>query len=143
MEPGRLYLFGPGATTQRILHAHGIADGTLLGVDAVQDGRLVGRDLGEVGDPGAARPSPATIVTGVVGGQGFLFGRGNQPLGPRVLERVGRDAILVVAGMEKLTALDPLRLVIDTGDAAVDAMLSGWIRVRTAPGRSTLVRVGT
>ena len=47
MEPGRVYLFGPGLTTQRILHALGIRDGTLLGVDAVQDGRLIGRDLGE------------------------------------------------------------------------------------------------
>ena len=60
-----------------------------------------------------------------------------------MLARVGRERILVVAGLEKLAALDPLRLVVDTGDPAVDAMLSGWMRVRTAPGRSTLVRVGS
>ena len=83
----------------------------------------------------------AAIVVGVVGGQGFLFGRGNQQLGPRVLRRVGRDAITVVAGMEKLAALRPLQLVTDTGDEAVDAMLAGWHRVRTGPGRSTMVRV--
>ena len=142
MEPGRVYLFGPGVTTQRILHALGIRDGTLLGVDAVQDGRLIGRDLGEAAILAILDRHPATIVAGVIGGQGFLFGRGNQPLSARVLARVGRERILVVAGLEKLAALDPLRLVVDTGDAAVDAMLSGWMRVRTAPGRSTLVRVG-
>ena len=143
MEPGRVYLFGPGLTTQRILHAHGIGDGTLLGVDAVQDGRLIGRDLGESAILAILDRHPATIVAGVIGGQGFLFGRGNQPLSARVLARVGRERILVVAGLEKLAALDPLRLVVDTGDPAVDAMLSGWIRVRTAPGRSTMVRIGS
>jgi predicted polyphosphate/ATP-dependent NAD kinase len=142
-EPGRLYLYGPGATTRGLLRAHGIEDGTLLGVDAVRDGRLVGRDLGEAAILDLLGHGPATIVTGVVGGQGFLFGRGNQQLGPRVLARVGRDAIVVVAGMEKLVALKPLQLITDTGDAAVDAGLAGWLRVRTAPGRSTMVRVVT
>ena len=142
-EPGRLYLYGPGATTRRLLRAQGIDDGTLLGVDAVRDGRLVGRDLGEAAILDLLGHGPATIVTGVVGGQGFLFGRGNQQLGPRVLARVGRDAIVVVAGMEKLVALKPLQLITDTGDAAVDAGLAGWLRVRTAPGRSTMVRVVT
>lgn len=58
-----------------------------------------------------------------------------------MLRRVGREAVTVVAGIEKLLALHPLQLVTDTGDAAVDAMLAGWQRVRTGPGRSTSVRV--
>ena len=122
--PGRLYLYGPGATTRQVLHAQGIDGGTLLGVDAVRDGRLVGRDLSESAILGLLDEGPATIVTGVVGGQGFLFGRGNQQLGPRVIERVGRDAIVVVAGIEKLTALRPPQLITDTGDVTVDAMLA-------------------
>jgi predicted polyphosphate/ATP-dependent NAD kinase len=109
MEIGRVYLFGPGATTQRILQALEIANGTLLGVDAVQDGRLIGGDLGEPAILELLDRYPATIVAGVIGGQGFLFGRGNQPLSARV----------------------------------IDALLSGWMRVHTAPGRSTLVRVVT
>ena len=137
---GRLHLYGPGATTRRVLRAQGL-DGTLLGVDAVRDGVLVGRDLNEAGILALLEEGPAGIVLGVVGGQGFLLGRGNQQLGPRVLRHVGRGAITVVAGMEKLLALSPLELVVDTGDAAVDAMLAGWHRVRTGPGRSTMVRV--
>ena len=138
--PGRLQLYGPGATTRRVLRAQGL-EGTLLGVDAVRNGRLVGCDLNEAVILALLDEGPAAIVVGVVGGQGFLFGRGNQQLGPRVLRRVGRDAITVVAGMEKLAALRPLQLVTDTGDEAVDAMLAGWHRVRTGPGRSTMVRV--
>lgn len=143
MEPGRVHLFGPGATTRRILRALGIADGTLMGVDAVLDGRLIGRDLGEAEILALIERYPAAIVAGVIGGQGFLFGRGNQPLSARVLARVGRERIIVVAGLEKLAALEPPLLVVDTGDAAVDAMLAGWMRVRIAPGRTTMVRVVT
>ena len=141
MEAGRIYLFGPGATTRRILRTLGIEDGSLMGVDAVQDGQMIGRDLNEGAILALLDRYPATIVAGVIGGQGFLFGRGNQPLSARVISRVGRERILVVAGLEKLAALDPPRLVVDTGDPAVDAMLAGWMRVRIAPGRSTLVRV--
>ena len=106
----------------------GPGDGTLLGVDAVQDGRMIGRDLGEAAILNA-RPPSGDRRRWRLGGQGFLFGRGNQPLSARVLARVGRERILVVAGLEKLTALDPPRLVVDTGDPAVDAMLAGWMRV--------------
>ena len=116
-------------------------DGTLLGVDAVRDGRMIGRDLGEAAILKLLDAVPATVVAGVIGGQGFLFGRGNQPLSARVLGRVGRPGILVVAGLEKLTALDPPRLLVDTGDPAVDRMLAGWMRVPYGPGRSTLISV--
>ena len=102
---------------------------------------MIGRDLNEGAILALLDRYPATIVAGVIGGQGFLFGRGNQPLSARVISRVGRECILVVAGLEKLAALDPPQLVVDTGDPAVDAMLAGWMRVRIAPGRSTLIRV--
>ncbi len=46
LQPGRLYLFGPGTTTQTIMLHAGI-EGTLLGIDAVCDDRAVGRDLDE------------------------------------------------------------------------------------------------
>ena len=141
MVRGRTYLFGPGTTTARILHVLGLDRPTLLGVDAVRDGRMIGRDLGEAAILKLLESGPATVVAGVIGGQGFLFGRGNQPLSARVLARVGRPGILVVAGLEKLTALDPPRLLVDTGDPAVDHMLAGWMRVAVGPGRSTLIRV--
>ena len=107
MEPGRLYILGPGTTTRRVLERLGLR-GTLLGVDAVRDRRLVGADLGEAGLLALLEGGgPATIVVGVTGGQGFLFGRGNQAISAEVIRRVGRDSITVLAGAEKLAALDP------------------------------------
>ena len=43
MEPGCLYLSGPGSTTAAIMEQLGLAN-TLLGVDAVLDGELVASD---------------------------------------------------------------------------------------------------
>ncbi len=54
MDPRRTYLLGPGTTTKRIAAHLGVPK-TLLGVDAVRAGRLVGADLGERDLLGAAR----------------------------------------------------------------------------------------
>lgn len=146
LPPGRLTLLGPGTTTAAILGHLGLR-GTLLGVDAVRDGELVGRDLDEAGllallDGEDEQPAPVLIV-GVVGGQGALFGRGNQQLSPAVLRRIGRDRIQVVAAADKLHRLDPPRLRVDTGDEALDAELSGYVRVHVAPGRTIVMKVST
>jgi predicted polyphosphate/ATP-dependent NAD kinase len=139
LEPAVVYLFGPGTTTRLVMEALGL-EGTLLGVDAVRDGRLVGTDLGER-EILALLDRSARIVVGVTGGQGFLFGRGNQQLGPEVIRRVGRENVLAVASTAKLLALAPRRLLVETGDPAVDAMLAGWLRVRTGPDQTMLMRV--
>jgi predicted polyphosphate/ATP-dependent NAD kinase len=141
--PGRLTLVGPGSSTSRVLAALGL-EGTLLGVDAIQDGRLVGSDLDEAGLlrllDAAERPR---LLAGVVGGQGALFGRGNQQLSPRVLRRVGRDGIEVIAAADKLSGLCPPTLRVDTGDDELDAELSGYVRVRVAPRETIVMRVST
>jgi predicted polyphosphate/ATP-dependent NAD kinase len=48
MEPGCLYILGPGTTTRAIAARLGLAK-TLIGVDVVLDGRLVAADLNEAG----------------------------------------------------------------------------------------------
>jgi len=146
LPPGRLTLLGPGTSTAAVLRHLGLR-GTLLGVDAVRDGALVGRDLDEAGllallDGERERPAPALIV-GVVGGQGALFGRGNQQLSPAVLRRIGRDHIQVIAAADKLHRLNPPRLRVDTGDEALDADLAGYVRVHVAPGRTLVMKVST
>lgn len=141
MEPGRLYLIGPGTTTERIMQALGLV-GTPLGVDAVRDGALLQPDLDEAGllrllEDG----SDATLVLGVIGGQGFLLGRGNQQISARVLHRIGADNVVVVAGADKLSSLDPAVLRVDLGDVEHDPVLDGYRRVHVAPGRSIVLRV--
>ena len=143
MAPERLYLLGPGTTTAAVLAALGLS-GTLLGVDAVADGRLAGADLDEAGLLDLLERQPdARLLLGVVGGQGSLLGRGNQQLGPRVLRRLGRDRIQVLAASDKLLALSPPLLRVDTGDPALDRALSGHIRVHVAPHRTIVMKVST
>jgi predicted polyphosphate/ATP-dependent NAD kinase len=137
----RLLIFGCGTTTRRLKGAMGI-EGTLLGVDAVLGGRLIAADATEQQLLNLlARPGEATVVVSATGGQGFLFGRGNQQISAAVLRAVGRENILVVTGAQKLIALDPPVLRVDTGDAELDVALAGYIGVHTAPGQRMIMRV--
>ena len=140
MAPGTLYLIGPGRTAMRVMEALRL-EGTLLGVDAVLDRRLVGRDLSEAEILELMRGRRTQIVLGVIGGQGFVLGRGNQQVGPRVIRQVGRDGLVIVASAEKLLALPEPRLLVDTGDPDLDATLAGHVRVRTGPRRSMVMRL--
>jgi predicted polyphosphate/ATP-dependent NAD kinase len=140
---GRLTLLGPGTTTAAVLSQLGLR-GTLLGVDAVRDGELVGVDLDEEGLLALLDDAhDALLLSGVVGGQGSLFGRGNQQLSPRVLRRLGRDRIQVLAAADKLLHLSPPRLRVDTGDDALDAELCGYVRVHVGPGRTIVMKIST
>ncbi|MBA2474621.1 MAG: NAD(+)/NADH kinase, partial [Actinobacteria bacterium] len=140
MDPRRIYVLGPGTTTRRIARHLGLP-ATLLGVDAVRAGRLVGADLGERDLLDLLDGQAATLLLGVVGGQGSLLGRGNQQLSPAVLRRIGLEHVEVIAGLEKLVALDPPWLRVDTGDPGLDAELSGYRRVHVAPRRTAVFKV--
>ena len=141
MAPGVLYLIGPGTTAKRVLAALGL-EGTLLGVDAVRDGALVGRDLSEAEGLALAGAGPIGVIVGVTGGQGFVFGRGNQQIGPEAIRRAGPARLIIVASAAKLVALPAPRLLVDTGDSTLDAALAGRVRVRTGPRQSMLMRIG-
>jgi predicted polyphosphate/ATP-dependent NAD kinase len=140
MDPRRIYVLGPGTTTRRVMRRLGLPK-TLLGVDAVRAGRLLGCDLPERGLLELLGDEPATLLIGVVGGQGALLGRGNQQLSPAVLRRIGAENIEVIAGLRKLLALDPPLLHVDTGDPELDVALCGYRRVHVAPRRDIVYRV--
>jgi len=142
MEPERLYVVGPGTTTARVLEQLRLPS-TLLGVDVVRDGRLVAADVGETELLELLGTAAATIIAGVVGGQGFLFGRGNQQISAEVIRRVGVDEIVVLADEAKLNRLSPPRLRVDTGDEAVDRLLTGYRKVLVGPSRATVLRIST
>ena len=139
MEPGTLYLLGPGTTVRALAGELGV-EKTLLGIDAVVDGERVGTDLNERAildllDDYEARK----IVVTPIGGNGFVLGRGNKQFTPEVLRRVGSAHVMIVATPEKLADLDVLR--VDTGDAAVDEVLSGYREVIVGYRRARMVKV--
>jgi predicted polyphosphate/ATP-dependent NAD kinase len=130
MEPGVAYLIGPGTTTREILHVLGLS-GTLLGVDVVVDRRIEAADADERVLLETVERMPARIVVSVIGGQGYLFGRGNQQLSPRILARVGKENVIVAATPGKIFSLRGLPLLVDTGDPDVDRMLTGYVQIVT------------
>ena len=151
MEPGGLYILGPGTTTRAIARELGV-DKTLLGVDVVRaagepgsPAEMVAADANEAELLGLLdRQGEGTVVRVVVtpiGGQGYLFGRGNQQISPRVIERVGKENILVVSAPAKLHALGSAPLLVDTGDEAVDELLSGYVMVVTGYNQRAVRKV--
>jgi predicted polyphosphate/ATP-dependent NAD kinase len=83
------------------------------------------------------------IVVTVIGGQGHVFGRGNQQFSPEVIRAVGLPAIEVVATKTKLEGLTSGFVIVDTGDPDLDEALSGVHRIRTGYQDAVLMRWGT
>ncbi len=140
MLPGIRYLLGPGGTTAEIARQLGI-EGSPLGVDVIHDGAVVVRGASEQELLTEIALGPAQAVVTVIGGQGFLLGRGNQQLSASVLRALGDDALLVVASEQKLLDLRGRPLFVDTGDLDLDARLAGHIHVITGVGTSSLYAV--
>ncbi|MEA3376544.1 MAG: ATP-NAD kinase family protein [Chloroflexota bacterium] len=127
MKPGTLYLLGPGTTVRAITEELGLSK-TLLGVDAVHDGTLVGEDLNEQDILGLLEQhGERKIVVTPIGGNGFIFGRGSKQFTPTVIRAVGREHVMVVGTRQKVRQLDCLR--VDTGDLELDEILCGYIKV--------------
>lgn len=140
LSDARVSLVGPGSTMQSLLARLGV-EGSLLGVDALTNGKLLATDLNEVDILNLIADRPARIVLSVVGGQGFLFGRGNQQLSPAVISRVGAENIVIVSSLEKLSGLPGNCLLVDTGDEAVDAELAGYLPVIVSEARTVIMPV--
>jgi predicted polyphosphate/ATP-dependent NAD kinase len=117
MKPDDIYIVGPGTTTRTIADLLD-AKKTLLGVDLFIDKKLVARDVNEKQILAAIRDKTARIIITPIGGQGFVFGRGNQQLSARVIREVGLENIIVIATESKMRSLKNLR--VDTGDSELD-----------------------
>tara|TARA_R110002124_G_scaffold71090_3_gene190520 strand:- start:206 stop:1348 length:1143 start_codon:yes stop_codon:yes gene_type:complete len=142
MDSDCTYLIGPGSTTAAIMDQLALPN-TLLGVDVIRDGRVLAADADETRllQLIAEAPGPAQLVVTVIGGQGHLFGRGNQQFSPAVIRRVGLDNITVVAAKSKITALQGRPLLVDTNDAALDRELCGYRVINTGYDDNILYRV--
>ncbi|NJE09760.1 ATP-NAD kinase family protein [Thermococcus sp. MAR1] len=139
LEDG-IYFLGAGSTLKKLKDLLGI-NGTLLGVDIVEikngEARLLVKDAAEKDLLRFAGENTRVVVT-VIGGLGFLFGRGNQQFSAEVLRRIPKENIIVVATPSKLRN-GFVRVY--TGNKEVDDKLRGYIRVRVSPWMERMVRV--
>lgn len=137
-----LYIIGPGTTTRAIMSRLGLPK-TLVGVDVVSRGKCVGADVNEARLLSIIdrEDRTAKIIITPIGGQGYLFGRGNQQISPKVIREVGRDNVIVVATAEKINSLRGRPFLVDTGERAIDRMLSGYVRVVSGHDEEIIYRV--
>lgn len=140
MNDDTVYIIGAGTTTRNIMILLG-QEYTLIGVDAVCGSELVGRDLDEAALWELVSSRKCHLVITAIGGQGHIFGRGNQQLSPRVIRKIGRDNITVVATKEKLLSLPDRCMLTDTGDRELDRSLEGYVKVVTGLNERTICAV--
>ncbi|WP_253737320.1 ATP-NAD kinase family protein [Halohasta salina] len=134
VDPGRTYVLGPGSTVGAIKAALGF-EGSPIGVDVWRDGEVLALDASET-DILDALGEDNVIVVSPIGGQGFVFGRGNPQLSPAVIRRC---EVEIVASRSKLDGLSVLR--VDTDDPDLDAALRGWRKVRVGRFERRMMKV--
>jgi predicted polyphosphate/ATP-dependent NAD kinase len=134
VEPGVTYVLGPGSTLGTIEAALGV-EGSPLGVDVWRDGEMLVTDATEA-EILNALAERNVIVVSPIGGQGFVFGRGNPQLSPAVIRRCDVE---VVASRSKLDDIGRLR--VDTDDPELDADLRGWTQVRVGRFERRLMEI--
>ena len=139
MDKGRIYVLGPGTTTRALAEELGIYDSTLLGVDLIEDYKLVARDVNEERILQAIKGKAVTVIVSPIGRQGFIFGRGNLQLSPKVLMMIGKENVWVLATSQKLAHTPSLK--VDTGDQELDRAFRGYIRVIIGYRQSHMVKV--
>lgn len=141
MEPDVRYVMGSGSTVAAVMHELGLPN-TLLGVDVVENGEVIAADVTAAQLLPLVSDAPSRLVITLIGGQGHIFGRGNQQLSPAVIRAIGRQNIHVLATKTKIQALDGRPLISDSGDPTLDQQLSGMIRLLCGYNDYVMYRLG-
>ena len=117
-----LYLMGSGGTIDFIAEKMGVKN-TLLGIDAVYQNKVISNDINErqILDLLSKYPKVKVILS-PIGSQGFVLGRGNLQLSPKVIRKIGFDNIIVISTPAKLLSTPILR--VDTGDKKLDHLFA-------------------
>jgi predicted polyphosphate/ATP-dependent NAD kinase len=141
MEADVRYVMGSGSTVAAVMQELGLPN-TLLGVDVVENGELLASDVTAAELFALIEGHPSRLVITLIGGQGHIFGRGNQQLSPAVIRAVGRANIHLLATKSKIQQLAGRPLVSDSGDPQLDQQLSGMIRVLCGYNDYVMYRLG-
>ncbi|MEM5532136.1 ATP-NAD kinase family protein [Pseudoalteromonas arctica] len=141
MDEDTFYIMGSGSTVEAIMEEMGL-ENTLLGVDLIKDQTLVAQDLTAKQLLELTHEQSTKLVITLIGGQGHIFGRGNQQLSPALIRAIGKENIIVVATKTKLQALNSRPLICDTGDGELDDELTGYIKVTTGFNDHIMYAVG-
>ncbi len=139
MESDTFYLIGSGSTTAEIMNQL-LLENTLLGIDIIYNQQLIASDVDERTILQTIKQHYAKMVVTVIGGQGHIFGRGNQQLSAKVIRLIGQNNIIIIASNEKLRSLNKRPMIADTGDMDLDKQLTGLYSVVTGYQQKTLYK---
>ena len=143
LQDGGLHIVGPGKTTFECLNYAGL-EGTLIGVDVIHNNRTVIKDATAKQILSYCQNRPIdSIMVGCIGGQGILFGRGNQQITPAIIKQAGKKNIMVLASPNKLVSLHGKPFRVDTGCAHTDTLFNGVITVINGFGHKSVYPVKT
>ncbi len=141
MEDNIRYVMGSGSTVAAIMAELGL-ENTLLGVDVVENGQVIAKDVTASELLDLVRGYPSKLVITLIGGQGHVFGRGNQQLSPAVIRAIGRQNIQIVATKTKLQQLAGRPLISDSGDPQLDRELAGMVKILCGYQDVVMYRLG-
>jgi len=140
IDPEEMCLLGPGSTVQAVSKQFG-AETSLLGVDVLYGGKIIGYDLSGDELHQLTANHRLQLVVSPIGGQGFLFGRGNQQLDSGLLSRLDPNNLLIVCTENKLAQLGGGPLYIDVPDAENVDRFTGYQRVITGTKQTASILV--
>ncbi len=141
MEDGVRYVMGSGSTVAAVMAELGLPN-TLLGVDVVENGEVIAADVTALELLPLVQGHHCKLIITLIGGQGHIFGRGNQQLSPEVIRAIGRDNIMLIATKTKLQQLQGRPLISDSGDAQLDQQLQGMLKVLCGYNDYVMYRLG-
>jgi len=134
------YLLGPGTTT-RAIAMELEQPKTLLGVDLYFHKKLIAQDLNEQQLLDHIKERDVILVVTPIGAQGFIFGRGNLQLSPKVLRKIGLKNIILIGTKFKISTLPHGKLRIDSRDVEFDRKFSGLHRILVDYGEFKIIDV--
>ena len=109
-------------------------------MDLLLNKKIIAKDVTEKEIIEKIEGKKSKIIITPIGGQGFIFGRGNQQISSDVIKMVGLNNIFVLSTKSKLSGLKKLR--IDTGDKELDDLFrENKLKVIVDYGVELLVKV--
>ena len=134
------YILGPGSTVKTICELLKI-DKSLLGVDVIYNKKLIAKDVNEKELLKIINSNLSKIIVSPIGQQGIILGRGNLQISPKVINKVGKENLIIIATHYKISNLPNGCMMIDTRDLDLDAKLKGYIRVIVDNNELRIVKI--
>ncbi|MFX1570356.1 MAG: ATP-NAD kinase family protein [Promethearchaeota archaeon] len=128
LEKNVYYILGPGTTVKAITDQLNLRK-TLLGVDLLLNKKIHKMDLNEQQLLKFIEGNKVKIILSLTGHQGFLLGRGNLQLSPKILRYINPKDLIIISTKFKMQNIANQILRIDTRDPELDDKLKGLYRV--------------